>query len=197
MWFCSKITGRVNDPPLQVWLVIWRAKQQFVQLSTKNDPCCEVKCSTDRLYLYSSFFTAPFFSQHRTFTNEIFPDGKVKYCWRNMKYAHRAYYGITAWWLKHKCSVAILQQSIFMMYPANRIFVKAFPSGEGVTAGVVLSEADSNHNVLRGKTYLYYSDEVEFLAYFRINRLQRCTFALIDPHTEPSPCAMNPLYRVR
>jgi hypothetical protein len=34
----DKITGRVIDPPLQVWLVIWRAKQQFIELSTKNDP---------------------------------------------------------------------------------------------------------------------------------------------------------------
>ena len=31
---CSKITGRVIDPPLQVWLVIWRAKQQFVELTS-------------------------------------------------------------------------------------------------------------------------------------------------------------------
>ena len=31
---CSKITGRVIDPPLQVWLVIWRAKQQFVVLTS-------------------------------------------------------------------------------------------------------------------------------------------------------------------
>ena len=35
---CSKITGRVIDPPLQVWLVIWRAKQQFIALSVGRFP---------------------------------------------------------------------------------------------------------------------------------------------------------------
>ena len=57
---CSKITGRVNDPPLQVWLVIWRAKQQLIERSTKKRSVLICICSTDRLHLYLSCFAVPF-----------------------------------------------------------------------------------------------------------------------------------------